>query len=964
MTHDLMLKNVDCVTVQSPEKPKPVQRKPPSPTVNTKAAMAEVFELFNQTLTVGRRGNGDIDEDDEDEDSDDSEDDEDEEDDEDMKTSAVPPTPLPMPGTAPRVGMSMPTPSRMVPATPTPAQGYLSGRKQTGAVGAIFEEKDEGLPVLRKPAFAIFSDENAKPAVFADENAKPSVFQDENAPKPAKLAVYGDENAPGPVFADENAVNPVFQDENAPRGVFPDENARSSKASNSNLRESVFGQTPMKTPLAPRTAKPLAAVSEVESPERSASVFADQRYTTPVPAKRMFGQAKPTTSLAETFEEDAIREGEADEHQEYLQDETDYNPRRIVRCGGAFDMMTPITERTCEYTQSTQGFTLRSSTSSALTQSQRKAMDEDEEFDQDQEDEEVLAERQGLSVVQEESESSRVSDRHQAVYREVSPQVPFDDATGEQGSRRSDASHSLFRLSPGHTIQPRAAVERVVEEEVVAETHATPAAEAPQVELEKAQVATKPAQTAEQDAGVAAPDISDARPEKLMVPVQDIPSPTSEAVVMFNPTNPCCPTDPDVMQPLIAALQPPITQLPNFVDLRTTTSGQLEDLQKTAKSRVRRTSTSTGSKAPATGAWELTLHGRKFEIEEKIGEGGFGAVFKAIDLAARDAADEASDDEDDEANPEALYTLALKVEKPANVWEAVVLDRIRTRVAPEHHPSIVKSRGLYCYQDESILLLDYYNQGTLLDAVNKAAAWGIAAPAAGASGGLDETLAIFFTIELLRVVEALHRADFIHGDLKIDNCLIRLEETDEWVSQYEMNGENGWSGKGIHLIDLGRTIDLRAYPQGTAQTFVADWPVDAKDCQEMRDGRPWSYEADYYGLASVCYCMLFGKYISTELAPVGANDGDKKRYKINGSFKRVSPGCSSMTLSQLPLTFLSDSTGKPNCGSPCSTCCSIPSSPRVQVTCLSTTSSQRFEANSSAGSKKTAQEEAGISRIC
>ena len=865
--------------VQSPEKPKPVERKPPSPTVNTKAAMAEVFELFNQTLTVGRRGNGDIDEDDEDEDSDDSESDDDEEDDEDMKTSAVPPTPLPMPGTAPRVGMSMPTPSRMVPATPTPAQGYLSGRKQTGAVGAIFEEEDEELPVLKKPAFAIFSDENAKPAVFADESAKPSVFQDENAViAPSKLAVFEDENAPKPVFADENA----------PRAVFPDENAKPSKAAEPTPRESVFGQTPMKTPLAPRTAMPLAIVSEAESPERAATVFADQRYTTPVPAKRVFGQTKPITTLTETSEEDA-RVEDMDQNQEYLQDENDYNPRRIVRCGGAFDMMTPITERTCEYTQSTQAFTLRSSTSSALTQSQRKAMDEDDEFEQEEENEEVIAERQGLSVVQEESESSRISDRQHSVGREDSPQAPFDDATGEQESKRSDVSHSLFQLSPGHTIHPRVPTEHVLVEEVASDAPKECPIEVSgqEVHVDGDAVVDSEASASPEDA-IMEPDASDARPEKLMVPVQDIPSPTSEAVVMFNPTNPCCPTDPDVMQPLIAALQPPITSLPDFVDLRQTTSGQLEELQKAAKSRGRRASTSTGSKPSASGAWELAINGRKFEIEDKIGEGGFGAVFKAIDLAAREAADDASDDEDENMNPEALYTLALKVERPANVWEAVVLDRIRTRLASEHHPSIVKSRGLYCYQDESILLLDYYNQGTLLDAVNKAAAWGIAAPAAGATGGMDETLAIFFTIELLRIVEALHRADFIHGDLKIDNCLIRLEETDEWISQYEMNGESGWSGKGIHLIDLGRTIDLRAYPQGIAQTFVADWPVDAKDCQEMRDGKPWSYEADYYGLASICYCMLFGKYISTELAPAGANDGDRKRYKINGSFKRVS----------------------------------------------------------------------------
>jgi checkpoint serine/threonine-protein kinase len=841
--------------------------------------MAEVHELFNQTLTGRRRSNGAINEDDEDDDSeDDSEDDDDDEDDEDMKTSAVPPTPLPMPGTAPRMVMGMATPSRMIPATPTPAQGYLSGRVKPGsAVGAIFEEEDEELPVLAKPAFGIFSDKDIKPAVFADENAQPAVFADGNA----KPAVFQDENAVEPirpaVFADENARRPSFADENAPRATG---------------RESVFGQTPMKTPLAPRKVKPLSPLTDAESPERSASVFSDQRFTTPVAGKRVFGQSSSVLATNETKEKGIQEEQDHISQMNYSPEEPDYNPRRIVRCGGAFDMMTPITERTCEYTQSTQAFTLRSSTSSALTQSQRRA-EEDEEESAGEDERDILEAVQGLSVVQEESESSHRSDVENTLERESSPLVPFDEGTGEQDSRRSEAAHTLFQLSPGHTIQPR---EHIIQNVQLVQPTSAPTIETngphspnEQPEATESQILQQDeAQTVHQ-AVIHAPERCSSRPEKLMVPIQDLPSPTAEAVVMFNPSNPCSPTDPDVMQPLIAALQPPITQLPNFVDMRQKIGGQLEELQKVAKTRSRRNSTSTGAKSAsgANGPWELTLHGRRFEIEEKIGEGGFGAVFKAIDLAAREAADDASDDEDDELNPEALYTLALKVEKPANVWEAVVLDRIRTRLAPEHHPSIVKSRGLYCYQDESILLLDYYDQGTLLNAVNKAAAWGIAAPAAGAAGGLDETLAVFFTIELLRLVEALHRADFIHGDLKIDNCLIRLDETDEWTSQYEMNGENGWAGKGIHIIDLGRTIDLRAYPLGAAQTFIADWAVDAKDCQEMRDGRPWSYQADYYGLASICYCMLFGKYITTEVAPPTPEGGDSKRYRICGSFKRV-----------------------------------------------------------------------------
>ena len=844
--------------------------------------MAEVHELFNQTLTGRRRSNGAINEDDEDDDSeDDSEDDDDDEDDDDMKTSAVPPTPLPMPGTAPRMVMGMGTPSRMIPATPTPAQGYLSGRtKPASAVGAIFEEEDVELPILAKPAFGIFSDKDVKPAVFADENAQSAVFADENA----KPAVFQDENAVEPVrpavFADENAPRPSFADKNAPQAT---------------TRESVFGQTPMKTPLAPRTVKPVSPPADAESPERSASVFSDQRFTTPVAGKRIFGQSNSTSipnEITNDIKDEGVQE-EQDNNQpmNYSPEEPDYNPRRIVRCGGAFDMMTPITERTCEYTQSTQAFTLRSSTSSALTQSQRRAEEADEES-AGEDEQDILEGVQGLSVVQEESESSRRSDVENTLERESSPVVPFDEGTGQQGSRRSEAS-TLFQLSPGHTIQPR---EDMVQTVQLVESTSAPAVEkeGPHSSAKKSEATeTRISQQAEAqvvlEAVIDTPERCSSRPEKLMVPIQDLPSPTAEAVVMFSPSNPCSPTDPDVMQPLIAALQPPITQLPNFVDMRQKTGGQLEELQKVARTRSRRNSTSTGAKSAsgANGPWELTLHGRRFEIEEKIGEGGFGAVFKAIDLAAREAADDASDDEDDDLNPEAQYTLALKVEKPANVWEAVVLERIRTRLAPEHHPSIVKSRGLYCYQDESILLLDYYDQGTLLNAVNKAAAWGIAAPASGAAGGLDETLAVFFTIELLRLVEALHRADFIHGDLKIDNCLIRLDETDEWTSQYEMNGENGWAGKGIHIIDLGRTIDLRAYPLGTAQTFIADWTVDAKDCQEMRDGRPWSYQADYYGLASICYCMLFGKYITTELAPPSPEDGDNKRYRICGSFKRV-----------------------------------------------------------------------------
>ena len=73
------------------------------------------------------------------------------------------------------------------------------------------------------------------------------------------------------------------------------------------------------------------------------------------------------------------------------------------------------------------------------------------------------------------------------------------------------------------------------------------------------------------------------------------------------------------------------------------------------------------------------------------------------------------------------------------------------------------------------------------------------------------------------------------------------------------------------------------FPPG--QTFVAEWPTDARDCAEMRAGRPWTYQADYFGLAGIVYCMLYGKYIeAASVAPVpGAPPGT---CKLATPFKR------------------------------------------------------------------------------
>lgn len=361
----------------------------------------------------------------------------------------------------------------------------------------------------------------------------------------------------------------------------------------------------------------------------------------------------------------------------------------------------------------------------------------------------------------------------------------------------------------------------------------------------------------------------------------------------FKPPNPCNPFSTSIVSTLLSLI-PVHGNNSGLFDLREQEAGVLEGLQKFAQKQARKsgnTGTSmTRSSRGGLGSWgggdgrgyEVTLDGRKLSVVDKLGEGGFGAVFAAKEVKEDDEEWGLISDNEDDDEDEGPGMVAIKIVKPANLWEFHILRRIHYALPPPLRRSIVHPHALYAFKDESFLILDLCPQGTLLDIVNRAGQAGFSQP----GGCLDELLVVFFTVELLRIMDGLHTTGFIHGDLKIDNCLLRLEDVPGGLSAlssvYSPKGEDGWNYKGVKLIDFGRTIEVGLFPAG--QTFVADWPVDAKDCLEMREDRAWTFQADYYGLAGVVYCLLFGKYIET--SSVTLDNNTPPRYKISTPFKR------------------------------------------------------------------------------
>ena len=271
-------------------------------------------------------------------------------------------------------------------------------------------------------------------------------------------------------------------------------------------------------------------------------------------------------------------------------------------------------------------------------------------------------------------------------------------------------------------------------------------------------------------------------------------------------------------------------------------------------------------------------------IKRELGKGAFAPVYLAEQIL-----------EEDEEERETPRQLAVKCEDPPTPWEFYIMSTLRTRLGTSSRPcaSILQPYSFHLFADEGYLIEQYLDQGTLLDLVNLAKT--------EPSGVLDEVVAMFFTVELLRTVEAMHSQGILHGDLKADNCLVRLSSLSqgiEWDSQYHRDGSFGWESKGLSLIDFGRGIDMRQFRPDVQ--FVADWKTSKADCVEMRELRPWTWQVDYWGTAGVIHSLLFGKYIEDvpvdtnigkdvpagNLSEVGIKTGKMKKYKLKESMKR------------------------------------------------------------------------------
>eukprot|EP01135_Chromosphaera_perkinsii_P002829 Nk52_evm19s228 gene=Nk52_evmTU19s228 len=265
----------------------------------------------------------------------------------------------------------------------------------------------------------------------------------------------------------------------------------------------------------------------------------------------------------------------------------------------------------------------------------------------------------------------------------------------------------------------------------------------------------------------------------------------------------------------------------------------------------------------------IYLGTESYSVQKVLGQGAYAKVYLAGSLSKQEM-------------------VAMKIQSPPNVWEIFISLELEKRLQSFQSPNTViyaeeKLEQYFCfiqesyiYNKKSYLLAPVFDQGSLLDIVNLYKRQGLS---------MDESLVMFYTIELLRLVEILHSNDIIHGDIKPDNLMIRNEESEEDDEDLSHNSFNTWTPqrpgmwakKGLKLIDCGRSIDLLQFPESVK--FEGTSGTSGFQCIQMQKKKPWKYQVDLYGVLSTVHCLLFNDYMQVEQTANGV-------WKPRKTFKR------------------------------------------------------------------------------
>jgi checkpoint serine/threonine-protein kinase len=191
----------------------------------------------------------------------------------------------------------------------------------------------------------------------------------------------------------------------------------------------------------------------------------------------------------------------------------------------------------------------------------------------------------------------------------------------------------------------------------------------------------------------------------------------------------------------------------------------------------------------------------------------------------------------------------LKIQEPPTIWEYYILSQLWSHTSETKY--FVRPLSCYMFSNESVLEMEHQPFGSLNDVLCQT------------SEGLEEILVAFWAWEILGILQVIHKANFVHGDIHLRNLHVRKAAS--LSEQFDPHGMNGWGDCGLTLLDWGAAIDVNAFDQGQTFEIPASHDPDsiASECVEFRNGGTWTFEPDFYAVACVLHLLIFGVELET-----------------------------------------------------------------------------------------------------
>jgi serine/threonine protein kinase len=234
--------------------------------------------------------------------------------------------------------------------------------------------------------------------------------------------------------------------------------------------------------------------------------------------------------------------------------------------------------------------------------------------------------------------------------------------------------------------------------------------------------------------------------------------------------------------------------------------GQIEELHRTTSDDVEADAMTVAidDGASSTRAEQALETWGQYELHEMIGEGSFGAVYRAWDPQL-----------ESELAIKILHQKATDARLTANLLaEGRALARIR-------HPNVVRVLGIESNGDRMGLCMDFVRGQTLDDVIRS-------------QGRMSAVEAVLVGQDVCAALAAVHRAHFVHRDVKAKNVI----------------REHG--GRFV-LMDFGAGRDARSSARDLIGTPVYMAP-------EVLEGSPASPGSDVYSVGVLLFNLVTGEY--------------------------------------------------------------------------------------------------------